>query len=595
MYGGIPVKPPLLIESVSFLLFFILLLNLFSKEKFSLIKIPIFPLVLLLFLVTLQLLPLSGKLISFLSPTTASLYREFTEGSLNKLGLSICPDATLGMLLQFLSYAAVFIVVINYIDTRKKQRRLILMLIFLGFIISILGIVHKLSVSFRQFSTFANRNLFAAHIEMIIPLGITYSLTKLSKIERILIIFMVTVMALALFLSFSRAGMASFSLSLFFLVPLLKTKKMVKRRMGIILTLFLFLVFFLSIVGISQIWERIRTLSFSDYSVQYRINEVKTTPKIIKDFPIFGTGLGTIQYIFDKYSKFLFLTTDIKVKHFLIHNEPIQLLIEVGCLGVLLLAIFLILYFKNIFSLWRKRNDPYVVCLTLGCLTGIFSISIHSLFDFVFHSPANALLFFIFLGLVCRIAYLKEPQDLLPIPKFEILLSKYFKIFFIVLSCIFLFYIEQLIFNRFKAEEIFLKIREKKISQTGVDAILEYKKVLKDIDKAIILNPMNSLYFDKKADILTEIALREDLKDVLSILDQFEEPASLKIQAEELYKKAINLNPTQAEYHLRLGWLYLILEKKDLAQNEFEKALLLDPENNEIKTYIKQSLAVGAV
>lgn len=85
------------------------------------------------------------------------------------------------MFLQFLSFIAVFFVTLNYVDTEKKSRRLILAVIISGFLYSLYGIIRKIYVPLVGFSTFTNKNHFAAYAEMVIPLGICYSLTEFSK------------------------------------------------------------------------------------------------------------------------------------------------------------------------------------------------------------------------------------------------------------------------------------------------------------------------------------------------------------------------------------------------------------------------------
>ena len=158
------------------------------------------------------------------------------------------------------------------------------------------------------------------------------------------------------------------------------------------------------------------------------------------------------------------------------------------------------------------------------------------------------------------------------------------------ITCILLVFISFLLLKRFKAELIFEGIKEKKFYGSGVDSIVGYKKAIKGLDTAIALNPLSSGYLCKKADLLADLANHKDLASGLIILDEFGSRDKMLVSAGNFYQKAIDLNPSRADYHLRLGWLYTVLNRQPLAYEEFKKASILDPQNEEIKSYINKYL-----
>jgi O-antigen ligase len=584
-YGSITVLPLFIVEASSFLLIFLFLLILFlSKDKISFIQFPAGAFFLFIALIIIQILPLPKAFLSIFSPQTLVLYNNFrVNNSLSFFTLSIYPEATINFLIRILSCLCVFFVVLNYIDSKEKIRRLLFTLILVGFLVSFYGLMQRVSIPESKFitSTFTYHNFFAAYLEMIIPLAIVFCFNRLSVTVRSILIFMTTVMILGLFFSLSRAGIICFCLGILLMLSLFKIKGRLKKGISISLLLFLALFIFLAAIGFDYVKMRMITLIAPLKALGGRVDIIRDSLKIVKDFPLFGTGLGTFGEIFQKYKTF-----EHGAKFIVALSEPLQLLVETGIVGFLLISLFFLGYFKRIFHLWKKRNDSFVAFIVIGCIVGLFSVILHSFFDFVLHSPANALLFSVIIALAYRVVYIQEPQRDLSMPLREISLSRPLKLFLIVVLCLLFIGVESFIFRRYQAEALFEKLENKKISQTGIDAVIEYRKALREIDKSINFNPLNNLYYAKKADLLSELATREDTSKELVNFAEFKDANAILKQAAKIYKKAINLNPTIADNHLKLGWLYDIINVKDLAKKEFEKALLLDPQNYKIKEYL---------
>ena len=122
--------------------------------------------------------------------------------------------------------------------------------------------------------------------------------------------------------------------------------------------------------------------------------------KIWRDFPIFGTGLGTFGNISAMYKSSFLQNSFIYA-----HNDYLQLLSETGIVGLFSISLFFIFYFYAVLKSWLERRDSYVICVVLGGLASIFSILAYSFLDFNLHIPATALLFFVILGLVYRLSH----------------------------------------------------------------------------------------------------------------------------------------------------------------------------------------------
>jgi O-antigen ligase len=119
---------------------------------------------------------------------------------------------------------------------------------------------------------------------------------------------------------------------------------------------------------------------------------------MIKDFPLFGTGLGTFGYAYPLYK----LSVDKPLVYLHAHNDYLELVSETGILGFasLMAALGLFLY-TSLKSLTRLagEEDYFRFFVLLGALTGVFSILVHSLVDFGLQIPSNALYFSFLIGL----------------------------------------------------------------------------------------------------------------------------------------------------------------------------------------------------
>lgn len=556
IYGSITALPLTIVEFASFLLLYIFLFELCLQDNFSIVKIAYLPLSLFVGLIIFQLIPLPAGFLKVISPATFALYRDFRPGPNEFLTLSIYPDATVNLLLQLLSFFAVFFVALNYIDNEKKGRRVTFAIIFSGFLYAIFGLIRRFTVPSGGFSTFTNRDHFAAYIELILPLSIVYALIEPNKTRKIILIFAASVMGLALTLSLSRAGIICFSLSLIIFLALFWMKRPLKKGLIAVLGMLLVLSLFLAAIGTGSITKRLATLQDPLKAMSGRVEVLRDAPKLIADFPLLGTGLGTFIDIFSKYKTF-----ESKTYRFA-HNEPLQLIAETGISGFLLVFIFLILYFMRISGLWLKRRNPYAIYITLGCFIGLISVGMHSFFEFMLHVPAVTLLFFIILALMFRAIYTKDQQDALPVPQRNLTLNK--PLNFILLGAISLLFFLAImpVLYRYQAEVDFSRA-----------ASLSYQKEeqFKFINAAINANPQNCAYWAKKADLFS------GSEEFLAL-------------AEKYYKRAMNLNPARAIYHFRLAEVYKNQGRLEETRQEFNKAVILDPQNKKIREFINQNV-----
>lgn len=409
--GAVALIPLAIIEITVGLIISHWLIEMLIKKNLSFIKAGfLIPVALFFALIFFQLIPLPLGFLKIISPRTAALYASLMPEGTTKtfFSLSLYPYATILELFKMAVYFGIFLFIINKIETRGQCDLILNTIIVLGTSISIFTFIQRYGFSqhavsaVRTCGPFFNRNNFAGYINMVIPLALGYFLYEKSLNKKTLYGFCIAIMSLALFLTLSRAGILVYIFGLIFIVLFSRTKDTLKNKTGILaiwivvvmLSLFLFL-------DIKIVWEALGTLFKKDMLVVlghgYSWGDIV---RIWKDFPVFGSGLGTFANMSGMYKS----TADQSLFVYA-HNDGLQLLSETGLAGGILILLFFVQYFRFLSRVWMKRRDTYAVCMVFGAVASLSVMLAYSFLDFNLHIPSNALLFFVIMGLACRIAF----------------------------------------------------------------------------------------------------------------------------------------------------------------------------------------------
>jgi len=317
------------------------------------------------------------------------------------------------------------------------------------------------------------------------------------------------------------------------------------RRKGfIILFLFLITSAYALYIGIEYPAGRFKTL---DISIKQRVRLAQTTMDLFDDYRLTGVGVGNFQYAYPRYQaaedKNLFF------RH--AHNDWVQFLSEAGMTGFLLLLIGISYHVYRTVRLWKKRTDPFAICLGVAPLSVMTALAIHSFSDFNLHIPANGLMLAAVMAIGHSALHLERHHGRdKTLYSYHILPFKYKGLFALLLILGLIFWSGVWTVRHFVAEVYCNTVTNSTLNR-------DQNPTLEEIDKAIERDRWNATYWDKRARELMGIRNAA----IGNIEGDDEDRRKRQMDIIKSLEKAVRLNPFKAEYHIRLGWEYAYLWK----------------------------------
>lgn len=403
------------------------------------LPLPVWPVLFALWVAS-TLVPLPSKLVGGLSPARLLDSLPGIGSSDTWRALSIHPHDTCLALMKLLAYLAAFLLAAHIFDSRKGKSNLIRALVLLGLFEAGYGIVQYLTGWQKIFTyvkkydldeatgTYINRNHFAGLLELTIPFAVASvygSLrswlgargnTSSGRIQRrgrpqaarwVFDLFLVVVMVVAVIFSRSRTGIVVTVLVILFQALLVQ---MVVGRKVWLAGVFAFL---LCVVGYS-LWIGLDPVvsRFEEFQqggglrMEARVLIWKDAVNLVREYPLFGTGLGTFGVAFRRFQTSL---VEFNVDH--AHNDYLQIIVETGTLGFLLLFLPILGLFAGMLGFFWRTTPSYSQSVVLGCLGSTLALLLHSFTDFNLEIPANALIFALILGIGYKVSYLEHAKQ----------------------------------------------------------------------------------------------------------------------------------------------------------------------------------------
>jgi O-antigen ligase len=378
-----------------------------------------------------------------------------TDSAGKRFSISLDAEATRLATEVLLILLIAFLLSANFLAKAPALNWLRNFLIFFGLALSVFGLIQRFTWNGKYywmiepseqppapFGPFVNHSHFAGYVEMIAPIPVALILRRAVRGEWALLYgFAAAMMGLAVVMSLSRGGMISLVAGLMFVVafgfrgsekrrvegrgsriedrgrsifdlrssifdPRSSIPLAASRAAAIIVMLF-------TIgagvwwIGADSVIRRVEKSRVAPKSMDAGRGETffqsrgwiwRDTAAMIRDRWALGVGIGAYQTAYPIYS-----SHDGSLVVGQAHNDYLQIMADAGIFGAVIAVWFIFLVARD--ALRASRHGNRVMSGTaVGAAGGIFALFVHSLFDFNFQIPSNALLFIVLTSVVSQIA-----------------------------------------------------------------------------------------------------------------------------------------------------------------------------------------------
>ncbi len=467
---------------------------------------------------------------------------------------------------KVITYLIIFIVTSTLFQTETRLKLLAYWVIICAFLLSVIGIARNLPIPLfdklwphAEFSTFVSKNAFQAYINA--GLSLTIALVLFSGIwlwTKALLSIAACFLIIAGALSYDKGGWLGFVALLLFIFVFAGYEGLLKGRFWHVL---LSLTILLWIIGLSVRLEGIIRIFVpaiilrpeDAFNIGYettlwtRISMWRSALKMVVRYPILGVGLGNFKLVYPAFK-------DSIITNFVgyAHQDYLQFAVETGLAGLASLSWLAFSFFKKIITEVKFKQPSFLTGLKVGGLAGVFSMAIHSLYEFTLHTPSVALVFVLLCsGLMALYLMGYKAKTVVDI--------RGMRLSYLASAIVMIFYISYL-------GMLFLADRNYNEGLLAM-ARFSFNEAEEHFKKALSYVPHNAEYTARLGELY---AHRSRFMD-----DQHH----YQKKAIALYKKAVSINPREGNLHIEAGIINARYGNKEEAKEEFVKALTLDPHN----------------
>jgi O-antigen ligase len=366
--------------------------------------------------------------------------------------LSIAPSMSGGALLEMTAYGSLLLLILVYPfgppgrETEERLSQMIVMAALLsGLIVAIVGLIElfvwngkilwlfvpcdwgspQYAMPLRASGSFVNPDHFGDYLALVLPLAIGGALfpsDRFYKQRAIRVFCGVTafLVVCALLLSISRASWTAAAIALAILFGLssrmpaaarprvlgLGSGTLPRRACVLAFATIALGLMFIGPEGRGKVDLRLQQTLVSDDWFAGRFELDADTLAMVRDYPPLGVGLGCWPELFPHYRQPPWQPAIYREAH----NDYAQVMAETGILGFVMIAWFFLGIARRLNHAIAHTSVPVSPILVALCAS-VTVTAFHEFFDFSLHTPANALLSTVLVGLALRMAAGAKPHD----------------------------------------------------------------------------------------------------------------------------------------------------------------------------------------
>jgi O-antigen ligase len=319
--------------------------------------------------------------------------------------------ATASAALLYGSYGLLCFLMVQCLQRRWQVNMLAAGVSFYGFALATFSLIQGLTSNGKLYwirtprfggwiyGPYVNHNHYAGLMEMLTPFPLVIFLSpRVQRQHKAMAGLAAAMMASTIFICGSRGGMLAFAVQMAVLGAVFISRRR-SGRIKLAFAAFLILAFaLLAWLGGGELVARMTSIPLemrTELAGGTRLSIDRDCFRMFLQKPLTGWGLGVFPEVYPQFRTFY---TDLLIDK--VHNDYLQLLVETGAIGFMVMIWFLFSVYRAAIrklKVWPGGIDTDMALAALLAVTGIL---VHSFVDFNLQIPANAALFFV----LCAIA-----------------------------------------------------------------------------------------------------------------------------------------------------------------------------------------------
>jgi hypothetical protein len=564
-------------------------------------------LILLLFVVYLVRSTHTGR-ISFPSARIGWPILAFLVLAAISTARSVYLNQSLQWLLVLASYAALFHLLISFLQEWKDAVKLIIVVIGIAVLEAVWSFIQAASLgAVRPSGSFFNPNFLAGYLVPVCLVVLGYLLYSRSyrhdfvlhrwwTLGRVLALLTgLTVLLIAIVMTGSRGAGLACSAGAAFIVGV----RFGRKGLGALALLVL-----LIMMAPNPLGTRIRAEHAQNPLAYSRWQIWQSSIQMTVDYPL-GIGLGLYQYVYPRYATPVqgHIAQYAKVAQSA-HNEYLQTAVELGLAAVPVFAWGIILVARECQTVMRRRLHRQQRGLVVGVTAAVVSIFVHATVDSNLHEPSIAILLILCIGVLCSAPRLLGKASE---PSYEVSFS--FRPVWVVCSFLLAGVLSVAIIRLGMAWMAYEAGNKMAANKNLTQAIEQYQEAIRlDPGKALYHSAIAAAYFRAFQDTGEVKAAENTLSELRAAIalnpldgrlqgllghvyvmmassttaghndpDALHQKHVLLLQAMVAYRRAAEVEPFTPTYLLELGRLHKALGDQNTAEESAQRAIEIEP------------------